>query len=117
MIRRILSLAALVFALTVAPAFAHAMLESEAPSAGAVLGNAPSSVFLSFSEDLEAALSGISVTDASGRSLAAKEPHVEGRVMMLTLRTLPPGKYRVAWHAVSADSHRTEGGYAFTVKP
>ena len=29
---------------------------------------------------------------------------------------LAPGTYRVTWHAVSADTHRMEGAYTFTVR-
>lgn len=117
MMRRVLPLALLLSVLAGMPALAHAMLESEAPSAGAVLGTAPPSVFLSFSEALEPAMSGITVTDASGRSFAARPVHVKGRVMLLALPQLAPGKYHVAWHAVALDTHRSEGGYDFTVKP
>lgn len=116
MIRRIASLALLLPALAV-PAFAHAMLENESPAAGALLATSPPSIFLSFSEQLEPALSDVSVTDVAGHSFAAKAPRIEGQVMMLTLEKLPPGKYHVAWRAVSVDTHRTEGGYDFTVTP
>jgi methionine-rich copper-binding protein CopC len=33
------------------------------------------------------------------------------------LKALRPGTYRVSWHAVSIDTHRTEGAFTFTVKP
>jgi len=36
---------------------------------------------------------------------------------MAPLRRLGPGKYRVVWHAVSMDDHRTQGAYVFAVKP
>jgi len=114
---RILPFALLMSVLAGTPALAHATLESEAPSAGAVLGAGPSSVFLSFSEELLPAMSGVAVTDASGHSFAAHPVHVDGRVMMLALPRLASGKYHVAWHAVSLDTHRSEGGYDFTIKP
>jgi methionine-rich copper-binding protein CopC len=37
--------------------------------------------------------------------------------MMAPLRPLRPGRYRVAWHAVSVDDHRTQGAYSFVIKP
>lgn len=98
-----------------APALAHAMLEQQSPGAGAVLAAPPSFVHLFFSEKLEPSLSGASVTGAAGRSFAAKAPEIDGQVIMLRLMKLPPGKYHVSWHAVSVDTHRTEGGYDFTV--
>ena len=49
----------------------------------------------------------------SARVLARDfDPHTLGN-----LATLAPGTYRVAWHAVSVDTPRTEGAYSFTVKP
>jgi len=30
---------------------------------------------------------------------------------------LPPGLYKVTWHAVSVDTHRTQGDFSFSVKP
>jgi methionine-rich copper-binding protein CopC len=35
----------------------------------------------------------------------------------LPLKQLPPGRYRVTWHAVSVDTHRTEGKYNFLILP
>jgi methionine-rich copper-binding protein CopC len=31
--------------------------------------------------------------------------------------TLAPGAYTVEWHALSADGHKTNGAFTFTVKP
>jgi methionine-rich copper-binding protein CopC len=33
------------------------------------------------------------------------------------LKPLKPGRYGVSWHAVSVDTHRTEGKYNFVVAP
>jgi len=117
MIRRTLIFISLLLlpALATTPALAHAMLEQQSPGAGAVLAAPPSFVHLFFSEQLEPSLSGASVTDASGHSFAAKASEFDGQVIMLRLKKLPPGKYHVSWHAVSLDTHRTEGGYDFTV--
>jgi hypothetical protein len=30
---------------------------------------------------------------------------------------LKPGVYKVIWHAVSVDTHKTQGSFQFTVKP
>ncbi len=32
-------------------------------------------------------------------------------------KTLSPGVYTVTWHAVSVDTHKTQGSFDFTVKP
>nr|WP_280113455.1 copper resistance protein CopC [Methylobacterium nodulans] len=30
---------------------------------------------------------------------------------------LPPGIYRVTWHVVSVDTHRTQGSFTFEIRP
>lgn len=109
-------LSGLALAALASPAFAHARLEQQSPLAGAVLSAPPAEVQLSFSEQLEPAFSGIAVTDPAGHSFAAAAPKVGGQAMVLKLKSLPPGRYHVEWHAVSVDTHRTMGGYDFTVK-
>lgn len=100
-----------------APAFAHAFLQHAEPGAGATLKTPPSRVALVFSEKLEPAFSGIAVSDSSGRSVEAGVVAIRGNAMVAPLRTLAPGKYRIVWHVVSADAHRTQGAYSFAVKP
>jgi copper resistance protein C len=31
------------------------------------------------------------------------------------LKALAPGEYKVSWHALSVDTHRTVGDFSFTV--
>jgi methionine-rich copper-binding protein CopC len=95
---------------------AHAFLQHADPGAGAMLQAPPTKVVLIFSEKLEPVFSGVTVTNAGGRSVEAGPPVIGGNSMIAPLLPLGPGKYRVAWHAVSVDTHRTEGGYSFTVK-
>jgi methionine-rich copper-binding protein CopC len=110
-------LACLALACSATPAFAHAFLQHADPGAGATLKVAPKRVALSFSEKLEPVFSGVAVTDAAGRNVEASAAVIGGNSMVALLRALPPGRYRVTWHAVSVDTHRTEGAYSFTVKP
>jgi hypothetical protein len=37
--------------------------------------------------------------------------------LVLPLPPLAPGRYRVRWHVVSVDTHRTEGEFGFEVTP
>ena len=113
--RTVLALATLA-ALSSAAA-AHAFLQSAAPAAGANVPRTPTKIALHFSEPLEQAFSGITVTDASGHDEAAGATAVSGTGMELLLKPLAPGRYRVTWHAVSVDTHRTEGKYNFLVLP
>ena len=98
-------------------AFAHAMLEKAAPAAGAVVHGPPATLRLDFSEPLEPAFSGVTVTDSAGHAVTSSAPAVSQSAMSVGLKPLSPGQYRVSWHAVSVDSHRTEGSYIFIVAP
>jgi methionine-rich copper-binding protein CopC len=100
-----------------APGFAHAFLQHADPGAGATLRASPRRIALTFSEKLEPVFSGVIVTDRSGRNVEAGAVLIGGNSMVAALRSLPPGRYRVVWHVVSVDTHRTEGAYSFTVKP
>jgi copper resistance protein C len=35
--------------------------------------------------------------------------------MRVGLKSLSPGTYRVRWHALSVDTHKTEGSFTFRV--
>jgi hypothetical protein len=109
--------AAILLLAAAAPAFAHAMLEHAVPGAGALLSASPASVSLTFSQPLEPAFSGIEVSDAAGHDVTGSAPRADGMIMQVALKKLAPGAYRVSWHAVSIDTHRTEGAYNFRVKP
>lgn len=110
-------IASLALGCSATPALAHAFMQHADPGAGATLRTPPKRVALTFSEKLEPVFSGIAVTDASGRSVEAGAVVIGGNAMIAPLRPLPPGHYRVVWHVVSVDAHRTEGAYSFTVKP
>lgn len=100
-----------------APAWAHAMLEHAAPSAGAIVHESPKSVVLSYSEPLEPALSTIAVTDAQGHDVTLGKSIADGTTMSVALNPLKPGSYHVRWHALSVDTHRTDGAFTFSVAP
>jgi len=95
---------------------AHAFLQRAMPGAGDNVA-APKAITLSFSEALEPAFSGATVTDAAGNNVAAAAPAISGSSLTIALKSLAAGTYQVSWHVVSIDTHRTEGSYRFTVKP
>ena len=113
---RALTILATLSALTGAAA-AHAFLQTATPAAGENLHGVPTKIVLHFSEPLEQAFSSIVVTDEAGRDEGAGAIAVNGTEMDLPLKRLSPGRYRVSWHAVSVDTHRTEGKYNFLVLP
>ena len=54
-----------------------------------------------------------------GRTIATGQAIVDpgnDKQLVLTLPPLAPGRYRVRWHVVSVDTHRTEGEYSFAVE-
>lgn len=114
--RRIAILAVAIAAITL-PATAHAFLEKASPAAGENLHAAPAKIALHFSEKLEPAFSNVAVTNAAGADMRAGPPTISGGDIDQPLKPLEPGRYRVSWHAVSVDTHRTAGKYNFLVLP
>lgn len=112
-----LLIASIAIACSATPGSAHAFLKRAQPAAGAVVASAPGRILLAFSEKLEPAFSGATVTDSAGRNVAAAKAIIDGGSIIVPLRPLGRGSYRVLWHAVSVDTHRTEGAYSFIVKP
>ncbi|HYK78351.1 MAG TPA: copper homeostasis periplasmic binding protein CopC [Micropepsaceae bacterium] len=98
---------------------AHAFLLKSDPTVGATVA-APQTLRLEFSEAIELAFSGIDVTNGSGGAVPARNVRLDSNDRKVLLADLPPlsaGAYRVKWHVVSVDTHRTEGDFAFSVKP
>src|SRR3954447_26471204 len=91
-------------------ALAHAFLDHAEPPVGAIVAAAPAALRLFFSEPIEPLFSGVTLTGADGpvaTGAAAVDPQ-NRMALVLPLPPLPPGRYRVSWHVVSADTHRTE---------
>ena len=99
---------------------AHAFLEHAVPSVGSTVTAAPREIRIYFSEPIEPAFSAITLAAADGRPVrtgaAAVDPADHAQFVLL-LPPLPPGRYRVSWHVVSVDTHRTEGNFTFEIKP
>ena len=113
--------AAALGALAAGPADAHAMLERASPRVGEAVSHAPTELRLWFSEGVEPAFSGVTLTDTAGRAVTtgriAVDPKDKTEVVVPVPSALRPGTYRVRWHVVSVDTHRTEGDFTFAVKP
>jgi methionine-rich copper-binding protein CopC len=112
--------AALAFAALACPglASAHAHLASATPAANSVLDAAPKVLLLTYTEDLDLAFCTVTVTDAMGMNDAAGRPQpVPGHAneMQVPLNIQMPGKITVSWHALSTDTHKTQGTFSFTV--
>ena len=100
--------------LGVSIAEAHAQLDHAVPAVGSTVASSPGQVTLYFTESLEPQFSGGEVSNASG----ARVDHgatVSGKVMSIRVGALSPGSYSVKWHALSVDTHKTQGGFSFQV--
>ena len=82
---------------------------------GSTVPTAPKEVGLWFTQSLEPAFSTVQVTDASGNRVDTGKAAVSGDIMRIGLKALTPGSYKVHWHALSVDTHTTEGNFTFHV--
>jgi methionine-rich copper-binding protein CopC len=105
----------LLIALAPVAAQAHAFLDHASPLVGSTVPAAPHEVVLTFTQNLEPAFSTAQVTDSSGARVDQGKAQVSGNTMTVGLKALGPGSYKVHWHALSVDTHSTEGAFTFTV--
>ncbi|HEV2187479.1 MAG TPA: copper homeostasis periplasmic binding protein CopC [Stellaceae bacterium] len=121
--RHLVSLALLAGALAIGAAtsaWAHAFLDHASPAVGSTVAAAPAELQLFFTQELEPAFSGVTLSSGDGRAIATGAAAIDPQnraEMVLKLPPLAPGHYRVSWHAVSVDTHRTEGAFTFDVQP
>jgi hypothetical protein len=94
---------------------AHAFLDHASPLVGSTVPTAPHQVSLTFTQNLEPAFSTVEVTDSSGARVDQGKAQVSGSTMQIGLKALPPGSYKVNWHALSVDTHTTQGAFSFHV--
>lgn len=100
-------------------AFAHAHLKSSTPADKSEV-NTPAELDLTFSEELNLRFTGVKVTGPKKYAVTTGDAMLmDGNVeLMVPLsEKLAPGAYIVEWHALSADGHKTNGAFTFTVKP
>ena len=53
-------------------------------------------------------------------SVDKADPHVDAAdptLLHVSVKLLTAGTYKVHWHVLSVDTHRTEGNFSFTVAP
>ena len=106
---------AAVVMLAPAVADAHAHLDHASPPVGATVPTAPPDVTIWFTQKLEAAFSGVDVTGPSGASVNCRAATDQRQYHEDRDQGRRPGAYHVRWHAVSVDTHKTEGNFTFTV--
>ncbi len=112
--------ATLAFALAATGALAHAQLDHASPPVGGTVAS-PSELRLTFTEGLEPKFSGLTLGAAGGGAAPLGAVGVDpsdAKIMVAKVaKPLAPGVYTVKWHAVSVDTHHTQGSFEFTVKP
>jgi methionine-rich copper-binding protein CopC len=100
-------------------ASAHASLVKSVPGRRAVLAAAPARVHLWFNARLEPAFSRLSVWDAAGKQVDARDVQVDGqdpKLLTVGIPTLPPGRYTVRFRVLSVDGHVVESEFPFTLR-
>ena len=112
---RILIVSLLLAALGGVAAQAHAFLDHASPLVGSTVASAPHEVSLTFTQNLEAAFSSVEVTGPNGARVDAGKAQISGNTMHVGLKAAGPGTYHVRWHALSVDTHKTEGSFSFRV--
>ncbi len=109
---------ALLMSIVATRALAHAHLDHASPAVGSTVATAPSAVLLWFTETLEPKFSTVEVHNAQGAAVQAGKATVDpanGAELRVSLKSLPPGTYKVIWRVLSVDTHRTQGDFSFTV--
>ena len=113
--------ASLAFAMVASAALAHAQLQKAVPAVGGTVTASPKEIRLKFSEGVEPHFSGIALATEAGATEPIGKPGVDpadNSVLIAPVsQALKPGTYTVTWHAVSVDTHKTQGSFNFTVAP
>lgn len=110
----------LIAALFAQQASAHAHLKSEYTSLNPAGSQYPNALTIQFTENVEPAFSGIVVTRMDNSPLPQlKAKRVPGQRDTLRVQFKQPLKrgeeYKVSWHVLSVDGHKTKGNYTFSV--
>lgn len=127
LLRALIPAAAL--AMIASQALAHAELVSSSPADKSTVA-ATDHLTLKFSEAPNAKLSGVALTQTqmmmSGKMTAmpmkvaglstAPDPKDKSTLVVTLKAPLAAGAYKLDWHAVADDSHRSSGTVTFTVK-
>jgi copper resistance protein C len=112
---KIIGIIPLLLLLATGEAEAHAFLDHAEPRVGNKVATAPHEVTLWFTQNLEAAFSTITVTNAAGQRIDTGKPRISGTQMSVSLRSGGAGTYHVTWRVLSVDTHTTDGNFTFQV--
>jgi len=100
--------------------FAHAKYERSDPGRRSVVTRSPEVIKIWFSEQLEPAYSTIVIKTKAGDSVTDEKAFVAndgtGKLLVLKLPKLEPGKYSVFYRVLSVDGHIVDSKFKFRVK-
>ncbi|MBZ9781894.1 copper homeostasis periplasmic binding protein CopC [Pseudomonas sp. REP124] len=96
--------------------WAHAHLKSQTPAADSTV-SPPAELSLTFSEGVEADFSKVTITKDGADVLVKSLTTQSDKKTLIVTPAVPftAGDYKVEWHVVSVDTHKSEGAYAFKV--
>ena len=117
--RRRLAVTALGLLLLSTPAWPHASLVRSSPARRTTLTTAPDRVQLWFNEAIEPKFSSVSVWDAAGQRVDLEDARVEPedpKRLIVGLKPLGRGTYRVRFRVLSVDGHVVESEFPFTLR-
>jgi methionine-rich copper-binding protein CopC len=101
-------------ALSPSLALAHAQLSSSAPADQTVLEAPPKELALHFTEAVR--LTAVTIArDGGSPQRIDSLPAAALKDFSLVAPALEPGRYRVSWRALAADSHVMTGSFTFSV--
>jgi copper resistance protein C len=102
-------------------ASAHALLKTAIPAVGGTVSASPKEIRIKYSEGVEPRFSAIALATEAGAALpvgkASVDPADNSTLIAPVSQALKPGVYKVTWHVVSVDTHKTQGSFEFTVAP
>ncbi|HEY9314887.1 copper resistance CopC family protein [Williamsia sp.] len=97
-------------------AFAHSALVSSTPPADGVLERSPSSIELTFNQDVSESFATIALREGADTQLEVSAPAVSGATVTSRVSgDLAPGGYTVGYRVVSADGHPITGQFSFAI--
>jgi methionine-rich copper-binding protein CopC len=117
--RRVVALALAVgvaLLLGAAPAWAHSKLEASNPADGASVATPPSTVSLTFDEDVQAGFTVMTLIGPDGKDYHSGDvTETDETIKVDALPLGPAGVYQIGYRVVSADGHPVSGKTSFTL--
>ena len=105
---------------TMSAASAHAHLKTATPAVNATVATPPTELRLAFTEGVNVKFTGLTLAGPAGTVPTGAPVVVPGddKVLIVPISgALTSGSYKVDWHALAVDGHKTDGSYRFTIKP